>query len=238
MLGKLRLAAVLAVLSVFAWTPYSLAGEGVVFTPLGHATFVMEAGGRTVYVDPVGKAESYAKFPPPDVILITHDHQDHLAPALLKEMRKDKTRIIAPKSSSEGYGEVTVMNNGDSLDLGGMKIEAVPMYNTTPERLNFHPRGKGNGYVVTLSGKRIYIAGDTEDIPEMEALKDIDYAFMPMNLPYTMTEEQAAKAVLEFKPRVVIPYHYRSKGGISSLEKFRELMKGANGIEVRLLTWY
>lgn len=214
------------------------AGEDVRFSPLGHASFVMEAGGKTIYVDPVGQAGDYGKFPAPDLILITHEHRDHLAPDLVKALRTGNTLVIAPKIASEGFGEVTVMANGEVRDMGGFRVEAVPMYNTTPDRLNFHPKGNGNGYVVTLAGKRVYIAGDTEDIPEMRALKNIDYAFVPMNVPYTMTEEKAAEAVLEMKPRVIIPYHYRSKDKISGLEKFRELLKGAEGIEVRQLKWY
>jgi L-ascorbate metabolism protein UlaG (beta-lactamase superfamily) len=209
------------------------------FLPVSHASFVLKASKLTIYVDPVGKPEAYAKFPPADLILITHTHGDHLAPDLLKALGAEKTPLVGPRAVVEKLGYGTVMANGEKRTVRGLGVEAVPMYNITKERLKFHPRGAGNGYVLTVGGKRVYISGDTEDVPEMRALKGIDYALVCMNLPYTMTVEQAASAVLEMKPKVVMPCHYRNRGGaFSDLGKFKRLVAEDPGIEVRLLEWY
>ena len=158
-------------------------------------------------------------------------------------MSTDTTRVLAPttvaeKLGSDVPGELTILANGETFERDGIRIDAVPAYNLTEERLGFHPQGRDNGYVVTIGGKRIYIAGDTEDIPEMRELDDIDVAFVCMNLPYTMTVEDAADAVLEFKPKIVYPYHYQGKGGMSDLDTFTELVSANPEIEVRLLQWY
>ncbi|MHC4916869.1 MAG: MBL fold metallo-hydrolase [Planctomycetota bacterium] len=209
------------------------------FLPVSHASFVLKTSKATIYVDPVGKPEGYAQFPPADVILITDVHGDHLAPDLLKALRGEKTRVVGPGAVVEKLGFGTAMANGEKRTVRGVGVEAVPMYNTTKERLKFHPRGRGNGYVLEVDGKRIYISGDTEDVPEMRALRGIDYALVCMNLPYTMTVEQAASAVLEMKPKVALPYHYRSRGGkFSDVGKFRSLVAKDPAIEVRLLDWY
>jgi L-ascorbate metabolism protein UlaG (beta-lactamase superfamily) len=210
--------------------------EPVSFQAVQHASFVIAAPGATVYVDPVGKPEEWAGFARPDLILITHTHGDHLAPELVKKLRGENTAVVGPKAVVEKLGFGTVLANGESTTAKGIGIEALPMYNLTKERLQYHPKGQGNGYVLTAGGKRVYVSGDTEDIPEMRALRNIDYAFVCMNLPYTMTPEQAASAVREMKPRVVIPYHYRGKDGMSDLERFKGLV--GPGIEVRMLKWY
>ncbi|PLX74193.1 MAG: MBL fold metallo-hydrolase [Desulfuromonas sp.] len=205
------------------------------YTPITHATFVLQAGATTIYVDPVGDAAAFSGFPPPDLILITHIHKDHLAPELIGALRREGTALIGPATVIEQLPAGAVMNNGDNLEIAGLKIEAIPAYNTTPERLNFHPQGRDNGYVLEKEGVRLYISGDTEDIPEMRALKNIDIAFVCMNLPFTMTVEQAASAVNAFKPKTVIPYHYRGKEGMSDLDTFAQLVSTA---AVERLKWY
>lgn len=215
----------------------------LVIHPIEHATFVMVWNGKVIAVDPIGDVARFAAFDTPDLILITHVHGDHLSVDTVKGLAKSSTMIVSPASVAEEFAEsdrdrITVIANGESVEWGTSVIEAVPMYNLTPERQSFHPKGKGNGYVVTLGGTRVYIAGDTEDIPEMRALEDIDVAFVCMNLPYTMDVAAAADAVLEFKPKVVIPYHYRGQGGMSDLDAFRSLVASDPNIEVRLLDWY
>ncbi|MBD3856349.1 MAG: MBL fold metallo-hydrolase [Acidobacteria bacterium] len=196
-------------------------GQGsLTFHPVEHATFVMKWNGTTIAVDPIGGEGPYKAFGKADLILITH-------PA-----------SVAEKFPEVDRGRITVVANGESVNWGESIIEAIPMYNLAPDRKDFHPKGRGNGYVVTLGGTRIYIAGDTEDIPEMRALEDIDAAFVCMNLPYTMDVAAAADAVLEFKPQVVFPYHYRGKGGMSDLDRFSALVAANPNIEVRLLQWY
>ncbi len=145
---------------------------------------------------------------------------------------------MGPKTVIDQLGFGEVINNGESKIFKTVNIEAIPMYNLTPDRLRFHPKGRGNGYVLTLGKKRVYISGDTEDIPEMKELKDIDYAFVCINLPYTMTVGQAAAAVLAFEPKVVFPYHYRGRGGLSDIDQFKKLVSKNKKIEVRLLNWY
>jgi L-ascorbate metabolism protein UlaG (beta-lactamase superfamily) len=210
----------------------------ITFTPISHASFVIQSSDKTIFVDPVGDIAMYSSFSPPDIILITHAHGDHLSKEIVNSVKVEKTVIVAPKAVVDQlqYGEI--LKNGDKKIFAGVMIEAIPMYNLTEGRLNFHKKGQGNGYVVTLKEKRIYISGDTEDIIEMRKLTNIDYAFICMNLPYTMTVEQAASAVLEMKPKVVYPYHYRGTDGFSDIEKFKELVSENKDIEVRLLEWY
>ena len=211
--------------------------------PINHATFVMTWGEHVVYVDPVGGSELFSEFEPPDLILITHIHGDHTSTETMRGVSTDTTRIVGPPTVAEKLGEgvpgeLAIVANGETFEVGGIRVEAVPAYNLTEERQGFHPQGRDNGYVVTIGGKRIYIAGDTEDIPEMRALENIDAAFVCMNLPYTMTVERAADAVLEFAPRIVYPYHYRGKGGMSDIDRFSEIVASNPDIEVRLLSWY
>ncbi len=217
-------------------------GELTVF-PIDHATFVMTGGGKIIYVDPVGGAEAFGDFEPPDLILITHIHGDHTSAETMQAISADSTAVVVPATVAEKLGKdvpgtIHILANGESLDWAGIKIEAVPAYNLAEERRGFHPKGRDNGYVVTIGGKRVYIAGDTEDIPEMRALENIDAAFVCMNLPYTMTVERAADAVLEFAPKIVYPYHYRGAEGMSDLDAFKKAVAGNPEIEVRLLEWY
>jgi L-ascorbate metabolism protein UlaG (beta-lactamase superfamily) len=213
-------------------------GEGIVITPIEHASVVLQTAEKTIYVDPVGDAKRYAGLPAPDIILITHIHHDHFAPELVASLKKEKTSIIGSKGVIAQLTYGRALANGETTTVGDVKIEAIPAHNLTRDRLKFHPKGRDNGYVVTLNAKRVYISGDTEDIKAMRTLKDIDYAFVCMNLPYTMTEEQAASAVLEMKPKVVIPYHYRGRPKMSDLGKFKRLVSKDRNIEVRLLKWY
>jgi len=216
----------------------------LVIHPVEHATAVLEWNGRTIYLDPVGGAAPFAAFPKADLILITDIHGDHLSAETIEAVAKEGTTIVAPAAVAEELpeadrGRVQIVGNGEAVEWEGITIQAVPMYNLTADRQQFHPKGRGNGYIVMLGGKRIYISGDTEDIPEMRHLTNIDAAFVCMNLPYTMDVEAAADAVLEFKPKIVYPYHYRGKGGMSDLEEFSSIVGAGDGnIEVRLLKWY
>jgi len=210
------------------------AGE-VKLTPIRHASLMLEAGGTVIHVDPWHEG-NYDGLPPADIILITDIHGDHLdAPAIAK-VKKPGTIIIAPAAVAKTVPEATVLNNGEKKTIGKFTIEAVPMYNMTrgPSAGKlYHDKGRGNGYIVTYGGDRFYIAGDTEGTPEMRGLKNIDVAFVPMNLPYTMTPQEAADAVKAFHPKVVYPYHYRE----SDTKQFAEDLKGS-GIDVRLRNWY
>jgi len=216
----------------------------LLITPIQHATLVLRWDGKTIYVDPVGGAARFDGFPAPDIILLTDVHGDHMDAATVKAVAKEKTIVVAPKAVAEGLRkaddslgklETKVLAAGEKATVGSVKVEAVFAYNTTEERKKFHEKGRGNGYILDLSGTRIYISGDTEDIPEMRKLQRIDVAFLCMNLPYTMTVEQAASATLEFRPKIVYPYHSRG----SDTKKFQSLVEaGSKGIEVRLRDWY
>jgi len=225
----------LTFLLLFGLPSAVLAAEVFTLHPISHASFVLEAGELTIYVDPVGDAASYSGFAKPDMILITHIHGDHLAPELVAKLQTADTQVVGPPTVIEQLGCGEVLKNGESLTYAGLTIEAIPAYNTTEERLTYHPRGRDNGYVLTRDGQRLYISGDSEDIPEMRALKDIDIALVCMNLPFTMTTLQAASAVNAFKPKVVIPYHYRGKPEMSDVDAFAGMVKGS---EVRKLKWY
>jgi L-ascorbate metabolism protein UlaG (beta-lactamase superfamily) len=213
--------------------------------PVEHASLALRWDGKTIYVDPVGGASKYADLPAPDVVFVTHSHSDHMDAATLKAVVQESTVLVIPQDVSSALAssgvlemvEDKVMANGETIQVGDIKVEAVPMYNTTADRLRYHAKGAGNGYVLDLDGTRVYVAGDTEDIPEMRALQDIALAFLPMNLPYTMTPEQAASAVLEFLPRVVYPYHYR--GQDQNPETFKSLVEATtDAVAVRLRNWY
>jgi L-ascorbate metabolism protein UlaG (beta-lactamase superfamily) len=210
----------------------------IVIHPVNHATMVIGWKGHVIYVDPVGGAERFAGLPRPDVILITDIHPDHLDNATLSAIAGESKLVGAPAAVEQLApsikGKAARLANGETLALGDFSVEAVAAYNLTADRLKFHSKGRGNGYILSLGGKRLYLSGDTEDIPEMRALRNIDIAFVCMNLPYTMTPEQAASAVREFRPKVVYPYH--SKG--SDLEKFKALVGADSGVEVRLRNWY
>jgi L-ascorbate metabolism protein UlaG (beta-lactamase superfamily) len=210
----------------------------LVIHPISHASLLMSWNGKIIGVDPVGGAKAFLGLPRPDMVLITDIHGDHLDPNTLSAIVTDKTVVVAPAAVASKLpklsSQITVLTNGQTKTVAGIQIEAVPMYNLTAERKSYHTKGRGNGYVLTLGGKRIYISGDTEDIPEMRALKNIDVAFVCMNLPYTMEVEKAADAVQAFKPKIVYPYHYRG----SNVEKFKELVGKTPGIDVRLREWY
>ena len=235
---------ILSCLSTSAQTEKIKTKDGTVtITPILHASMVLEWNGTTVFIDPYGGAERYSDFKAPDYVIITHAHGDHLNKETLEGLNLENVDMIAPQSVVDQLGPIPMkriskLDNGQDTDKDGMNIMAVPMYNLPDDETSRHKPGWGNGYVITIGGKRIYISGDTEDIEEMRALENIDYAFVCMNLPYTMTVEQAADAVLEFKPKVVYPFHYRGQDGFSDVEKFKELVAVEKSVEVRLLDWY
>ncbi len=212
--------------------------------PISHATAVLEWEELTIYIDPVGGADAFKDQRQPDLILITDIHGDHLSVETLKGLMTEKAKIIAPQAVADKIPtnftpQIDVLNNGDSKERFGISVEAIPMYNLRKEALKFHEKGRGNGYVITIDGKRLYFSGDTEDIPEMRALKNIDMAFVCMNLPYTMTVESAADAVLAFQPKQVYPYHYRGRPEISDVAAFKKIVEAGNKqIEVVQLNWY
>jgi L-ascorbate metabolism protein UlaG (beta-lactamase superfamily) len=207
----------------------------VKITPIQHASFMIEAGGKVIQVDPVGP-DFDTGVPQADLILVTDIHGDHMSPPTIAKLKKAGTTIIAPAAVAKTVTEAQVVANGESRKWEGWTIEAVPMYNIKrgpSEGKLFHDKGRGNGYVLTYGGRRFYISGDTEGVPEMRALKNIDVAFVCMNLPYTMPPEEAAEAVKAFHPKVVYPYHYRG----SDLAVFQKGLEGS-GVEVRLRDWY
>ena len=202
-------------------------------TFLGHASLLMGFNGMNIFIDPFGKVADYSSFPKADLILATHDHYDHLDPQALAAIRTSATVIVLNPAGIRQFGDGITMRNGEIKTIAGVRIEALPAYNLVHMRENgqpFHPKGEGNGYILTFGDKRVYIAGDTENIPEMKRLKDIDIAFLPMNLPYTMTPEMVADAARTFKPRILYPYHF----GTTDTEKVVELLKADKGIEVRI----
>lgn len=202
-------------------------------TFLGHASLILSSGGTVVHVDPYSKMADYASLPKADVILITHEHPDHLDPAAIRAIRKETTRVIASAAAAEQIKGATVMENGARLALDTIGIEAVPAYNIRHERspgVPFHPKGRGNGYVVTMAGLRIYIAGDTENIPEMKSLAGVNVAFLPMNVPYTMTPEMAADAARMIAPEILYPYHF----GETDTAQLVALLKDRPEIQVRI----
>jgi L-ascorbate metabolism protein UlaG (beta-lactamase superfamily) len=219
--------------AAFAAEEFTTSAGKVELTPIQHASLMFTVGGKVVYVDPAqGK---YDGLPQADYIFITDIHSDHLAPPILDKLKKSGTVIVAPKAVAEKVPGCTVMANGETNTIGDFKVEAVPMYNLKPAAngQTYHEKGRGNGYVIVIGGKRFYFAGDTEGIPEMRALKSIDVAFIPMNLPYTMTPADAADAVKAFHPAVVYPYHYRGQ----DTKIFAAALAGT-GIDVRLRDWY
>ncbi len=204
-------------------------------TPIMHATTMLQFQGKVWIVDPWSSAD-LSKTPKADVILITDIHGDHMDPKAIAAVKKASTVIIAPPSVAETVTEAKPLSNGKTTEVDGVKIEAVPMYNIKrgPEAGKlFHPKGRGDGFILTFGDKRVYFSGDTEVTPEMRALKNIDVAFVCMNLPYTMTPEEAAEGVKAFHPKIVYPYHYRG----SDPKVFAAALEGT-GIEVRLREWY
>ncbi|MCB2410071.1 MBL fold metallo-hydrolase [Hymenobacter lucidus] len=212
--------------------------------PITHGSVVFTWNGKTIYVDPYGGTAAYAGLAAPDVILITDIHGDHLDPKTLAGLSVGKALMIVPqavadKLPAEYKAQVRVLGNGQKLDTLGMSVAAIPMYNLPEAPDAMHTKGRGNGYVLNLGGKNVYLSGDTEDTPEMRALKNIDVAFVCMNLPYTMDVNQAAQGVLAFKPGIVYPYHYRGQSGLSDVASFQKTVTTANKkIDVRLRNWY
>ena len=202
-------------------------------TFIGHGTLMFTFGGKVIHVDPVGQYVDYGKLPKADLILITHEHRDHLDPKAVAMLRRPGSEIVVNQAGAGQVPGGLVMKNGEVKTVAGLTIEAVPAYNLVHKRDNgepFHPKGQGNGYVITFGDKRVYVAGDTENTPEMKALKGIDIAFLPMNLPYTMTPEMVADAARAFKPKVLYPYHF----GKTDTAKLVALLQDQPEIELRL----
>lgn len=212
--------------------------------PIQHASMVWEWNDLTIYIDPVGDPAAYSDFAAPDLVLITHTHGDHLSNLTLKGIHAESAFFIVPQEVADKLNDqfksnLTVLTNGESTEVMDMEVEAVPAYNYPVTETSHHKKGVGNGYLISLGGQRIYISGDTGNVPEMKDLKDIDIAFLCMNLPYTMDVDDAAAAALIIQPLVIYPYHYRGTGGFSDLDKFTTLVKDENpNIEVHVLAWY
>jgi len=212
--------------------------------PINHGSLVLTWNNKTIYIDPYPNAKAFDGIAPADLILITDIHGDHLNAETLNAIETSKAKLVVPQAVADQLpeklkGKETVLANGKKITEAGITISAIPMYNLPEGPDSRHTKGRGNGYVLNLGGKTVYISGDTEDIPEMRALKNIDVAFVCMNLPYTMDIEQASSAVLEFKPKIVYPYHYRGQGGLNDVEGFKKLVNAVNpSIDVRLRNWY
>lgn len=197
---------------------------------IGHGTLMFDFNGKIIHVDPWTKLTDYSKLPKADLILVTHEHGDHLDTAAIKQITKQGTTVVSNNSVIAMLNKGVVMKNGDIKNIENIKIEAVPAYNTTPGKEKFHPKGRDNGYVINFGNRRIYVAGDTENIPDMAFLKDIYIAFLPMNQPYTMLPEQVAKAANMFHPKILYPYHY----GDSNIADLQKLMALSPEIELRI----
>lgn len=213
---------------------FSSSAGSVQITPIQHASVLIQAGGKVLYIDPA--QGSYDGLPQADYILITDIHGDHLVPGIIDKLKKSGTVIVAPKAVAAQVSSAKVLSNGEKTTVGPFGVEAVAMYNLkrgpSAGQL-YHDKGRGNGYILSYGGKRFYFSGDTEVTPEMKALKNIDVAFVCMNLPYTMTPQEAAEGVRAFHPAIVYPYHYMG----SDLNAFAKALEGS-GIDVRLRNWY
>lgn len=202
-------------------------------TFLGHGSLLMVFKGMNIYVDVFGEVADYSKLPKADIVFLTHEHFDHLDPKALTSIRTEKTVLVYTEACVPLVKGGIVMGNGDRQMVSGIPVEAVPAFNLVHKRPSgdpYHPKGSGNGYILTFGGTRMYVAGDTENIPEMKALKEIAIAFLPMNLPYTMTPEMVAEAAKALRPRILYPYHY----GDTDTKKLVDLLKGEKDIEVRI----
>ena len=209
--------------------------------PITHATFALSFNNKTIYVDPTGGREAFIGLAAPDMILVTDIHGDHFDPKTLAGLPLSNVTMVVPQAVADKLTpdlkpkQLVILKNGDKTTLEGIDITAVPMYNLPEAADAFHTKGRGNGYVLAIGGKNIYISGDTEDTPEMRALKNIDIAFVCMNLPYTMDVTQASQGVLAFKPKIIYPYHYRGQ----DVNTFKKLVnEGDKNIDVRLREWY
>lgn len=198
---------------------------------LGHGSLLLAYDGSNIYIDPVNQYANFSKYPKADLILITHEHNDHLDPKAIAALSKPETRIILSEASRKKLGHGEVLQHGHSIDVAGVTVLAVPAYNITSSRMGYHPRErKDNGYVLSIGSLRIYIAGDTEPIPEMANIGKIDIAFLPMNLPFTMTPTQVAQAARIIKPRILYPYHF----GSTDTSDITRLLSSDKDIEVRI----
>jgi L-ascorbate metabolism protein UlaG (beta-lactamase superfamily) len=202
-------------------------------TFIGHASLYFTFGGKVIHVDPVGDYADYAALPKADLILVTHDHSDHFDLKAIALISKGKTKLVLTPLCAAKLGRGIVLKNGEETTVDGIRIEAAPAYNIVHMRspgAPFHPKGDGNGYILTFGNKRVYVAGDTENIPEMKSLGRIDCAFLPMNLPYTMTPEMVADAARMVRPAILYPYHTTD----TDTSKLQPLLKDEKGIEVRI----
>jgi len=238
-------------LAVLCTTNAQLAAPDVVDTKMGaltiqpvqHASLILTVKGITIYADPSG-ADNFKGLTPPGIIIITDIHGDHFDIKTIDAIKTANTILVVPQVVADKLPEaykanVVILKNGGETTQSGISISAIPMYNLPESATAMHTKGRGNGYILTIGGKRIYISGDTQGIPEMRSLKNIDVAFVCMNLPYTMDIKEAADAVLAFKPAIVYPYHYRGKDGLSDVNAFKSLVDaGGQKIEVRLRNWY
>ncbi len=202
-------------------------------TFIGHGTLMFTFAGKIIHVDPASREADYSQLPKADLIVLTHEHGDHLDTKAIDIIRQEKTDLILTEKCTEKVEGGIIMKNGDVKTVQGLKIEAVPAYNIVHKQESgapYHPKGRGNGYVIAFAGKRVYVAGDTENTPELKALKNIDIAFLPMNLPYTMTPEMVADAAKAFRPKILYPYHY----GDTDTSRIVDLLKSIKEIEVRI----
>lgn len=243
-----------AAASTLAALPFSLSADGhlgdlfdmpggvLEVSPIQHASVMIRTPVGLIAVDPVWDAGLYERFEAPDLVLLTHEHGDHFDLDILQALVGDNTTFVTnpgvhERLPADWQAKNTVLANGDSTDWRGMGIDAIPAHNLTEERLNFHPKGPYNGYVMNMPGYRVYLSGDTEDIPEMRGLENIDLAFVCMNLPFTMDMNAAASAIAEFKPKIVYPYHYRGRdGGTQDPREFAQLV--SEDTSVLLGRWY
>jgi L-ascorbate metabolism protein UlaG (beta-lactamase superfamily) len=238
-ISVLSLSIALLPVAVSAQSVVPAAGGNITITPIQHAGVQVEYGGKVIQVDPA--QGDFSKAKPGDLVLVTDIHGDHLNTDLIAKVRKPGAPVVMPAAVQKQAGDkipapIEVLANGQTKTVAGVSVEAVPMYNLQRGPAAgqlFHDKGRGNGYIVTLGGKRMYFAGDTECTSEMKALKNIDVAFIPMNLPYTMPPSEAVECVKAFKPKIAIPYHYQGQ----KPEEFESALKGS-GVEVRLLKWY
>jgi L-ascorbate metabolism protein UlaG (beta-lactamase superfamily) len=216
----------------------------VTIQPLNHGTLALMWQGKTIYVDPYGGAQTFEGLPAPDLILITDIHGDHYNPETLNAINTANAKLVVPQAVADKLPanlreKAVVLDNNESGSQLNIGIKAIPMYNLPDSPESRHTKGRGNGYLLSIGNKKFYLSGDTSNTPEMRALKNIDVAFVCMNLPYTMDIQEAAQAVLEFKPKIVYPYHYRGQGGLSDTEAFRKLVNDKDkNIDVRLRDWY